>query len=523
MLPMRMLVICFGLADAEAAVDAVRSGLAAASSPFGVRFAVSDRFEGAFAAMDEVAPGRHNVLFFREDAGLEGVVPLLGDETHFLMLEGAHGFAEKWDGTLYARLRKAPERNALLTGSISAASEETPPQPYLPAFAENFEAGGVLIERGLPLVCSAAPVRTLAIDPALLFGPVDFLRGSELKRDTLSIAAYVAGVPVYALDRAALWPLKPVPERRLRRPVENVLPGTTLARFEQLAGFRYEMKRAGVRTTWGLFNTENSYAQQMPRGLAAAQRTRALFSRGGAARMPLIVTAFIDLPLPGKPIPAYLLRFGFLQALESLPLLLYTGGSQERYLRARFPNAWSYPDRKVLPRELLYQGMTPEQHFKRSKLLLLARAAERHPEFTHVAWADIDLLQHPVCPQAAPDFTPLMDDRVHLATVNAIPDASFLVTPVSRLRLLSREVRSITQMDAELKRGFSEEAMLERLADKYPDLFTLHPMPRKSLLMLTSFAPELLSRRCQALLQNLPPPWRGELESGKKERKTWST
>lgn len=517
MLTARMLVAIFGLSSAEEAVETVLAALSAASNPFGVRFAVDGRFEGDFADLRQSGGvlGHGCVLFFDERAGLRGLQPLLTDETHFLTLLGPYGFAEKWDGTLYARLRKSSERNALMTGMISAASEGLPPEPYLPAFAENFEADGVLIERGLPLVCSAAPVRTLAVDPALFFGPTEFLRCADPETDTLSIAAYMAGFPVYALDRPALWPLVPAPARRLRRPVENALPGTTLARFEQMAGFRYEQKRAGVKTTWGLFTVENTYAQQLPHALAVSQRARAILSRTRSGGMPLVVTAFIDLPKPKKPIPVYVLRFGFMKGVLNLPILLYTGGGQERLLRAGFPNTWSYPDNAVLPKSLLAQGMTPAQHMRRSKILLLARAAQRHPEFTHVAWANADLMTHPICPQAAPDFSHLMDDRVHLATVNAIPDLSFIIAPVSRLRLLAREVNAITQMDAEMKRGFSEKVLWERLVNQYPDLFTLHKMPARHLLMHTAFAPELLSAPYRKLLNDLPPPWRGERKQDK--------
>ena len=356
------------------------------------------------AACREGFPHAADAVFYEGDEPFKAALPLLSDETHFLHLTGPHGFSPKWDARLLALEHGCP-RAALLTASVSPPVEgipapaadpdadtrvcakappaprpPVPPEACLPALADRFEDGAAEIVRGLPLVCAAGPVRTLVADPALVFGPVRFLREADLALDTLSIAAYVAGYAVFALPGAPLWPLREPPRRWLRRPVPDALPGTTLSRFEQLAGFRYDQRRAGVRTTWGLFGVENTYPQRLPYSLRLAQRTRAARMRLSERYMPLLVTAFIDLPRPRRPVAAYILRFGFLKAVESLPLLLYTGGAQERLLRAGFPNTQSYPDNAVLPRALLNLGMSRADHFLRSKPLLLRRAASRRPD-----------------------------------------------------------------------------------------------------------------------------------------------
>lgn len=521
-----MLVILSSLSGASEAAQTAQRALAAAARPTGLRFAVPEACREGFDQED--------ALFYSGEEPLEAMLPLLTDETHFLHLMGAHGFAPKWDARLYDALRHV-SGPALLSASISPPVEGVPapvadadadtrvydraalgaaplPRPAveaeacLPALADRFEDNAVQIVRGLPLVCAAAPVRTLVADPALLFGPVDFLRRAEPALATLSIAAYVAGFSVYALPDAPLWPLAEPPRRWLRRPVPDALPGTTLNRFEQLAGFRYDRQRAGVRTTWGLFGAEDVYPQRLPRGLRLAQHARATRMRLSERYMPLLVTAFVDLPSPRRPVAAYILRFGFLKAVESLPLLLYTGGAQERLLRAGFPNTQSYPDNAVLPRSLMGMGMSPTDHFRRSKPLLMLRAASRRPEFTHAAWIDMDILPHPICREAVPSFGRLMDDRVHLATVDGVPDPSFVVAPVELLGRLCSRTKAVTQLDAELKRGWSEEVLWTRLIDEAPDLFTLHPMPRRRLLFLTAFDPQLLGARLRALLASLPAP-----------------
>ncbi len=568
----RILVILCPPITTKAAVETIDRAIKAAARPAMLRFAVPHTMDGYLVDLPEdVSP-----IFYDAAQGLNGILPWLSDETHFLSLTGPYAFVPRWDNTLLSLIRRFG-RQTLFTASLSpcaissASSAEgvdatctpkvdgrrlaalrkslpalqkrsaqpdhphgilpqlrhtrsaspTASQAHLPALKEILEDGSVAIGRGLALVCATEPVHTLVIDPALLFGPVTFLMEEEqLDMERLSLSAYLTGFSVFALHEACLWPTKVLPRCILRLPPPDTLPGTTLARFEKLLGFHTGEKRPSAKAAMGLFGHEDTYPQKMPGNLMVSHRLRSARMKLFETHMPLMVSAFIDLPNPRVASAFYLLRFGFLRRLESLPLLLFTGGSQERALRAAFPHTQSYPGNTLLSRDLLQNGMKAEEHFARSKMLLLQRAAKKQVEFTHTAWVDMDILPHPVCTQAVPDFEPLMDDRIHIATVNGIPDPSFVVVPVDLVDPLAKLVQSVTQLDAELKRGFGEALLWERIFQRKPQWFAIHPMPRKRLLFLSAFDHQLLSQSLKPLLTELPKPYYAQQSDGSSHSKT---
>jgi hypothetical protein len=58
----------------------------------------------------------------------------------------------------------------------------------------------------------------------------------------------------------------------------------------------------------------------------------------------------------------------------------------------------------------------------------------------------------------------------------------------------------MSQFDVEVGRSTTEEALIQRLYDRYSDLFTLHPMPKKHLLFHWALDKRLLDARYRALL-----------------------
>ena len=494
----RTLVILSSLEDAGAARRTVMAAYNQAQSPAGLRFALPEAFRAAL--MEETEENEEMpfsaLRFYADGDGLENLSQC--EESFFLALQTEYDFSAMWDREIQSRFNKV-EYHALLTGCMGPASEQLEPQAYLPAFGMQ-EGDRVPIIRGLPLVCSAEPVRTMVADPALLFGRPQIFEKMDHNRDVISLAAHIANVPVYALDRPVLWPVKALPRRWFLRPTGDLLRYPSVQRFEQLAGFRNEPGALSLRYSWGLYNASETYAQKLPAALAVQGHIRSFLQKVDRPQVPHLISAFVDLPKPSKPLEVYMLRFTYLNALKNLPLTLYTGGRCERYLRGLCPNARSYPERTVLPRHYLQQKMAPKDHLGRSKWLLMRKTAAENPSFTHVAWINMDMLHYPICPDVLPDFSPLMDDRIHLAVVNGKPDPSFIVAPSHRLGLISRECESMSQFDVEVGRSTTEEALIQRLYDRYSDLFTLHPMPKKHLLFHWVLDKRLLDARYKALL-----------------------
>jgi len=477
MLNPRILVLLADLPDAEAALDMALAAIAHARRPNSLRFAVPLAFAGAFAqaGLPAGALGAGDVKYAGGSAGVADLLPLVTDETHFLCLRGPHAFADRWEQTLLARFAKAPGKRRIMTAALLAA--EGGPQAYLPAIHCFTDDRTATVGAGLPLVCAAAPVKTLLVHPAFVFGGVDFVRNVDAADEVLSIAAYAAGYAVYALDSAPLWPLTQGGcAHVLAQPGPESLPPPMLARFEQLAGISFARRSGIVRAMEGLFGVDDGYPQRLPLPLLAQKQLDHL-PWHSTPRAPLAVAAYIDLPDAPRPPQAYMLRLHALMRLHALPLTLYAGGEMERHLRAVFANTLAYPDNALLPRALLLQGMTPAELFRRNKLLLLQRAQRAYPAQSHVMWLDADTLPHPVCPDAPLSFAHMLDERVHIAWVNGEPDTSMIVVPVRLLAPLVREVQAHNQFDIDGRRDLSERALMRHLLGKYPELFTLHPLP----------------------------------------------
>lgn len=500
MMPLnRILVTLTNMPGEGAALRTVAWALKQAGSPAGLRFALSRRYEKAvMEQMQELGLSEDAVEFFGERGGLANAADHLGDATHFLSLEGEYAFSPRWDFQLLTRYDKIPVRGALMTAMLGDDNGRTVPQAYLPALAEEFGEEGVRLQKGLPLVCSLAPVPTLVVNPAFLMGRRELLGQMDLRPGTLSFAAYVAKVPVYALDIAPLWPVGARMHQYLNRPAKDVLPGTAIARFEEMAGFRYEQKKAGLRTNWGLFTLENTYPQKHP---AKKWDVGKLLGLGKTREQPMLLTAFVDIPECRRPAIHYALRFGFLMNIAAMPLYAYCSGVLDRQLHNMYPNARIYPASNLLPQEYLRKGMRKKDWFGRNKFLLMERTARQHPEMGYVAWVDMDTLRHPICPDAVPDFSHLMDRYVHIATVDGIPDPSFIFCPTWAAQELAKETAYRTQLEMDLGKDLSVESLLFHLKNKFPNLIRCHPMKKRNLLFLTGFAPELRDQRYNRLLE----------------------
>lgn len=517
----RMLVILSSACSGTDAAYTLCQAMERAARPESLRFAVPE------ACRKDLEGFAGQMMFY--SGQMSDAAGWAQGETHFLLLGGRVDFCREWDRQLLRTLQRIPGEKVLLSGCMErpmgsakkpvkkglirpqaqdqpestkrfkpvqleeSISPDVHGQALLPGLMETAAPNVFQIQPGLPLVCAEKPVRTLLMNPSFVFGPVDYLQSAGLETDTLSLQAYLTGYEVYVPTAASLWPSGRSVSAQLRLP-ERLLPGTTMARFAQLLGVG--RGTLGVKSNWGLFGASNTYPQTLPAGLRMRQRRR---GRGERERnLPLFVSAFVDLPQAHHPESAYLLRFGFLKELLCLPLLLFTGGRQERALRAMWPNTQSYPERAI--REKMPMIRDVRSSFLRSKVMLMHRATQRQVEFSHVAWVDMDVLPHPICPEAVPALKPMMDEHIHMATVDGTPDPSFVLIPSAMLKRLEEDVLSITHLDGELKRGFSQETLWIHLYQQHPQDFVFHPMPAQGMLLLSTFDRELLSAPLRRLL-----------------------
>ena len=472
-----VLVILFSPSGAEGARQTLRHAMLNAARPQSLRFLLPSY---AFQDLQELQEKGEPISFFPYQEGLPGACEQIGEESCFLLLMGDAHFEKNWDQVL---IRKLPGEDCLLTATPWSNPATGKKESCLPALKLPFDAYGIPIGQGLPLVCAKKQQEGLLIDPALLFGPVGFLQLMKPDITTLSYSAFLSGHRVLWLEEAPLISASPLPPRRLCRPVAQVLPGSALHRFEQMCGIRFDARQVTVKAQAGLAETARDYTQVLPLREKAAGLLRLDF--------PYLVTGFVDFPSPHREPQDYLLHFEWLRRMECFSLLTFTGGEMEESLRGMHPNTASFPARD-LPKP---EGMSISRHFKRSKPFLLLRAQRRHPGVRHFAWVDLDILPHPVPKNLRPDFRQMLDDQIHLATVEGVPDCSCLIVPAGETERLCREVAAVTEMDVALHASLGEEELWRKLISRHPERYCLHPMEKRQMLFLSAFPRGTLSRQ----------------------------
>lgn len=503
MLEWRILIAAMELRSPEESAHIIKSAIQNAAKPTRLLFSLpmacqpQDAQDELTALIDTLPRG--DVRFFGEGEGVKAAVTPRSGATHVLLLRGAYQFDKGWDRVLIDRWERCQSPSAVLTGAISPLSDPYKPQCFLPALTGEFFGEGAILGLGVALVCSQAPVRTLLVNPNLIFARHAFFLNIPQETSTLSFACFAANVRVFALDRAVLYPLQAPRERRICRPPVRYLPGGSLDRFEKRVGFDPDTRTVGQKARWGYFDTDTAYPQALSPA-ATLKETALRPLKQHKMRRLLMVSALVELPEPERQPLHYLTRFDYLRAIAGLSLIIYASGRFERSLRARFPSTLSYPERGLLPYDTRLAPMPPRAYFQRGKLPLLKRTLDVYSGYTHAVWVNADLLGHPICPQAGCDLRHLMDDKVHMATVDGCPDCSMLVVPAGHIKLLAREAVAINQLDVEMKLELSELSLINRLIAKFPDLFTLHPMSKRGMLLLTGFDSETLTRKEQALL-----------------------
>lgn len=477
-----ILVILYAPANAESTRRTIHNALQTAVQASRLSFALPKYAQRE--TEDFLQKNRLSYLYFDNRRGIASIVRQEITSNYFLLFMGCGTFLQGWDALLLMEFQENHSEKLLLTASVWSGSEEKA-EVCLPALKSPFDENGITIGRGLPLVCAKFPVSTLLADPALLFGKANFLKKVCPAITSLSYLAYQAGYDIRLMTRPYFRPTSVLPVRKLKRPVPTVLGGTTFDRFEKSCGIHWNEKSISYKALFGMNELQPIYAQQLSLRQQFSLRMEARKNKS------IAVTGFIDFPKARQNSMNYCLFFNFLSRLKNLPLLVFTGGSTEKLVRTLHPNNQNFRERDCHK----YDGMSIEEHFRYSKIMMLKRVAECTPTAKYLYWVDFDILPHPMPELAVPNEEALTDGRIHLATVDGEPDTSFIYLPADRIRLIWQETISIVETDDIFHRGFSEINLWKRIISRHRDVFTLHPMPRRQLLFLSCFDPNLLSKQ----------------------------
>ena len=483
-------------------VESISESIKNASRPLCLNIAVHESFK---ECVNEESlthlPRVRSFVYYSDEKNFLNLLLSEVKATHFLHLKGPYFFLPKWDLILYFRYKKIVKKRALLTGVIFGPHSHAKAQAFLPGVDVFNSADTFSIIAGLPLVHSERPVRTLIINPALIFGSVDFLSQVNAALDTLSIEAYIAEYEVYAIDRIPFWPVAWLSASQ-QRPNLSQNNNNTLQRFERMTGLTKHEGKIDCSPLLGLFFQAKDYGQiaskyQFKNVIKEMKKWKQKTYKKNKNSI-LWVSGYIDFQRENEMETLSMLRFHFLALLENLSMLIFTGGSQERYIRSNHPNTQNYPT--YLLNDQKNSNISKKQFFTQHKFELLLTACKRQTEFTHYLWGDLDLLHYPIKSDVQLNFEHLMDEKIHLAIVDDVMDLSFVVVPKDMIKRLNEAIDYEIYNFKVLMRQYSEIEAFKDIYNKNPEWFTLHKMIQPKMLGLTIFPRTWLSQADQSIL-----------------------
>lgn len=411
--------------------------------------------------------------------GWPGIESLWQGETHILMGHPGMRFTRRWDALLLRDLRACQAgrtRRAVLTGYLPRAQD--PVDAVSPVAAERIDESGYLhFQRGTPLRYARAAEPAAFIHPDFCFAPADFYREPPLgTQEPWFLRASRCQWNVFTAHRPRIrleWddPMLPCDVREL---IANPAWKEHVRPFEQRFGIRFGKRTLSPMAKLGIFRDTLTFPMRVPVRTRAQELMRGLSHHGGCT--PLCVTAYLTLPTPTENLPEESMSwFRRLIVLRELALLCYADGESVRRIAPIHPNVLEYKPRYGLPSDIAVDPADALNYVKLSKPFLLAVTREKFLTHSHYVWIDFGCLRYPVYEHAYLDWESICTDRIVLAVVDGLPDASMIVVPERLLKPLCKEFAD--RVAREQTRLPRETALWTRLIHDKPEWFDLRILP----------------------------------------------
>lgn len=444
--------------------------------------------EAEQAALDALGPVH---LQMGSPSAWQCVEALWQGETYILMSHPAMRFARRWDVQLRAALRQCPGRNwgsCVLTGLLPSPID--PVDAVSPVAAEGFDTAGCLCyHKGTPLRYAKHPMRSAFMNPYFCFGPSAFARGisrsinrlTGTEKEPAFLAAFRAGWHLFTLHRPLIrmeWDLPVLPD------VTSSGDPQVIRRFRDTFSVDLAGKTLSGASRLGIFTADMKFPMHVPAPVRWQQAIRAFTARNSRLS-PMCVT----LKVAGynrrhmQQDESYV-RFSRLTAIKELAVLCFADGENGRRILPHMPNVLEYKSRYGLPVE----GELPDQElpafYSCSKAFLLRQARERFLNHSHYVWIAFDYLRYPVYERSVLDWGAVLTDKIVLAMVNGIPDATMVCVPE---KLLSDLCTLTARICAEHRRTTgslpAESLLWQTLMHEKPEWFDPIELPSRYALL----------------------------------------
>jgi hypothetical protein len=287
---------------------------------------------------------------------------------------------------------------------------------------------------------------------------------------SLTLPAFISGFKAFVPHRKAIGRLTAP-----HFPEESIPPGDfteILSEFEEDGGFFFDKREALLHARLGIYTPDGRYPVQL--SMADGLRQVLLRKKEAPIARVMLATAFCKYS-HSLPLDVHLTLFENMAELKRLSLSCYCPLDNVRQLNTILPNTYARQEGEDnLP------SYSSEGSFLRSKPYFIAEAAYQFPSHTHYGWIDMDYVKHPVPPSAVFLWDALTDEKIHVATVGGEVDTGLVVVPREKIGWLL-ETMSVLNPAPEL--GVQDAGLFKCMADTYPDIFTLHPMEKKHMLL----------------------------------------